>query len=245
MNKNGLTYGMALLFLLSFVLLGLIVVNEKKVDIMMPKIEDKLYSYIDENYKDIQNEINIGKVKYENEKKRFSLKITNTKSKHLYFHLYYKNKKITSTFESDYKEGRTLLNYLEKRIEKKINLENLSISITTPLNKFSEDVENRLLKEEDLISLKIYTIIKEFSLEDFSQNQIITTIRTLETTLTEKEINPKDYSLTFTNKLDITQAFKIEKLTLPNANLNQIIFGILNHDKTIENQYNIKYNYLN
>lgn len=245
MSKNGLTYGMAFFFLLSFVLLGLIVVNEKKVDIMMPKIEKKFHEYIDENYKSIKNEITIDKIIYDKKKKYFKIKVTNKENKHLYFLLYYKNKKITSTFQKDYKEGKTFITYLEKTIKKEIGINDLSIKISSSFDKLGKAVKVRLLKEEDLTSLKIYTVVKEFSLEEFTQEEIINTIYKFEKNLKDKNAKPKDYNFTFTNLKEITQAFNISNITLPTPYLEIIIEGILKHDKTIENQYNIKYNYLN
>lgn len=245
MSKNGLTYGMAFFFLLSFVLLGLIVVNEKKVDIMMPKVEKKFHEYIDENYKSMKNEITINKIIYDKKKKYFQTKITNKENKHLYFVLYYKNKKITSTFQNDYKKGKTFIAYLEKTIKKEIGINDLSIKISSSFDKLGKAVRGQLLKEEDLISLKIYTIVKEFSLEEFTQEEIINTIQKFEKSLKDKNAKPKDYSFTFTNQKEITQAFELSNITLSTPYLENIIEGILKHDKTIENQYNIKYNYLN
>lgn len=245
MNKNGLTYGMALLFLISFVLLGLIVVEEKKDVIMLPKVEQALEKERKEKYSDIEKEIIIEKPSYEKNKKRFTQKITNKNNKNLYFYLYYKKKEITSTYEEDYKKGRTLLSHLEKKIEKEIAEDGLKVKIMTPLDQFTNEVKSLLLKEENLKTLKIYTLEKEIKVSDFTPTTIITSINNLVLSNVKKEISPKNYTLTLTNSNDITQSIKIENLILPNHALGEIITGILTNDKTIETKYNIKYSYLN
>ena len=245
MNKNGLTYGMALLFLISFVLLGLIVVEEKKDVIMLPKVEQALEKERKEKYSDIEKEIIIEKPSYEKDKKRFTQKITNKNNKNLYFYLYYKKKEITSTYEEDYKKGRTLLSHLEKKIEKEIAEDGLKVKIMTPLNQFTSEVKSLLLKEENLKTLKIYTLEKEIKVSDFTPTTIMTSINNLVLSNVKEKISPKNYTLTITNSNDITQSIKIENLILPNLALGEIITGILINDKTTETKYNIKYSYLN
>ena len=245
MNKNGLTYGMAHLFLTSFVLLGLIVVEEKKDVIMLPKVEQALEKERKEKYSDIEKEIIIEKPSYEKNKKRFTQKITNKNNKNLYFYLYYKKKEITSTYEEDYKKGRTLLSHLEKKIEKEIAEDGLKVKIMTPLDQFTSEVKSLLLKEENLKTLKIYTLEKEIKVSDFTPTTIITSINNLVLSNAKEEISPKNYTLTLTNSNDITQSIKIENIQLPNNNIIEIITGILANDKTTEIKYNIKYTYLN
>ena len=115
----------------------------------------------------------------------------------------------------------------------------------TPLNQFTSEVKSLLLKEENLKTLKIYTLEKEIKVSDFTPTTIITSINNLVLSNVKKEISPKNYTLTLTNSNDITQSIKIENLILPNHALGEIITGILTNDKTIETKYNIKYSYLN
>lgn len=245
MNKNGLTYGMAFFFLISFVLLGLIVVNEKKVEIIIPKVEEKLDTYVKENYENIEKELKKGKITYDEENKRFVQKLTNAKNKNLYFYLYYKKKKITSTYKEDYDAGKTLLTHLEKKLEKEINDEKVKVKIKTPLNKMTLDVKELLLKEENLKALKVYTIEKELKIDIFTAPYIVQAINNLKVENNTEQISPKDYTLIITNSKDITQSIKIENLILPNNNINEIITGILRNDKLTETKYNIKYEFLN
>lgn len=245
MSKNSLTYGMAFLFLISFVSLGLIVVEEKKESIILPKIEEKLETERKEKYSEIEKEIKVEKPKYEKKQKRFVQKITNKQNENLYFYLYYKKKKITSTYEEDYKEGKTLLSHLEKKIAKELKEDNRKVTIKTPLTKFTDEVKTLLLKEENLKNLKIYTLEKEIKVPNFLTITIINEINNLVLSNLKQGITPKDYTLMITNSTDITQSIKIEHLILPNNNLNEIITGILTNDKLTETKYNIKYEFLN
>lgn len=244
MSKNGLTYGMAFLFLISFVLLGLIVVKEKKVSIMLPRVEVKMKDYIEENLKDL-DQIRYEKTKYNETEKRFEKKVISTKNKNLYFYLYYKKKRITSTYEEDYQKGKSLLSHLEKEMTKDTEEENIKITIDTPLDQFSNEVKELLLKEENLKSLKIYTLEKEMKVSSFTEEEILLELTKLVLQNQKNGISPKNYTLTITNSSDVTQSIKIENLILPNTDIREILKYILKNDKTIETKYNIKYNYLN
>jgi len=242
MNKNGLTYGMAFFFLISFVLLGLILVNEKKLEIITPKVEEKLNQFIEENDNMKKEELKYNKVKYNKKKKRFEQKVENKKNKHLYFYLYYKNKQITSTYKEDYVKGKTLLSHLEESLSKELKE---TVKIKTPLDQFTEEIKEYIQKEENLKSLKIYTIEKEIKVPNLDPTSIIQSLNEIILEQKKKEFTPKNYSLTLTNSTDITQSVKIDNLVLPNNNINEIITAIITNDKTIETKYNIKYKFLN
>lgn len=244
MTKNTLTYGMAFFFLISFVLLGLIVVEEKKEEIMLPKVEMKMKEYLQEKNLILEN-TKTEPIKYNEKEKRFERKIMSNDNQNLYFYLYYQKKRITSTYEEDYVLGKTLLSHLEKVIKQDIGEKNITISISTPLNQFNKEIKKRLLKEENLKSLKIYTLEKELTVPDFSHTTIIKALSDLVQTSHQLEITPKNYTVTLNNSLDITQSIKIENLQLPNNSIIEIITGILANDKTTEIKYNIKYTYLN
>lgn len=245
MNKNRLTYGMAFFFLSSFVLLGLIIVNEKKVDIMIPIVEEKMESFIEENYSAIKEEVNYHSLKYNEKKKRFEQKIESKKNSHLYFYLYYKRKKITSTYERDYQKGKTLLDHLEKILTNEIKEENTTIKIKTPLDQFTPEVKERLLKEEKIKEIKVYTVERNIKVSLLETQTIVKALNEMLTEITKNGLIPKNYTITLTNNNDITQSIKIEDLNLPNNNIIEIITSILANDKTIETKYNIKYKFLN
>lgn len=235
---------MAFFFLITFVLLGLIVVEEKKEEIMLPKVENKMKEYLQEKNLTIEN-TKMEPIKYNEKEKRFERKIINKDNKNLFFYLYYQKKKVTSTYEEDYIFGKSLLSHLEEKIKNEIGQKNIKIIISTPLNQFNKEVKKKLLKEENLKGLKIYTFEKEINTKDFSVFTIINELTSLNKANQELEITPKNYTITLNNSLDITQSIKIENLQLPNNNIIEIITGILANDKSIEIKYNIKYTYLN
>ena len=67
-EQDKLTLQMILLFFVIFVFFGVIIVNEKISPLKIPKVTEKLETYLNENYKDIINDINIGTTEYKNMK---------------------------------------------------------------------------------------------------------------------------------------------------------------------------------
>ena len=63
-EKNRLTLYMGIFYLLVILCIGLIVIDEKKKDFLIPKIEDKINTYINNNYSDIKSELKFSKVKW-------------------------------------------------------------------------------------------------------------------------------------------------------------------------------------
>ena len=58
MNKqNKLLLGRSIFLLIIIVAFGLIIVNEKSNELLVPKIDKKVKDYINENYNDIKNEL--------------------------------------------------------------------------------------------------------------------------------------------------------------------------------------------
>ena len=46
------------------------------------------------------------------------MKVKNIKNKNHYFYIKYSNKKITDTYKEDYIQGKSLLNEIQKNLEK-------------------------------------------------------------------------------------------------------------------------------
>ena len=79
MNKQrNLLYGQALFAILIIVAFGLIIINEKKTIILLPKIQKKIDIYIDEKYNNINN-INKSKIRWKDNK--YILKVTSKENK--------------------------------------------------------------------------------------------------------------------------------------------------------------------
>lgn len=247
MNEGKkLTIQMALFFLVTFVLFGTIIIKEKQNIIFLPKIENSISKYMNDTYQDLSLE----KDKVTEENNVFTMKVKNIKNKNHYFYIKYSNKKITDTYKTDYLEGKTILKHLSTKLEKDIYKEtNISykVSFDNKFNNYSEKVQ-KLLLEENIKTLKVYTIEKEIT-TSWEINNITKILTNTMTTLEKKQFTPKNYTFIITNEKDITQSVKINniKSSLINENKLQIIISdIINNNKSnILAENKITYEYLN
>lgn len=247
MNEGKkLTLQMAFFFLVVFVLFGTIIIKEKQNILFLPKIENSITNYISENY----TELELEKETISEKNDIFSMKVKNPKNKNHYFYITYSNKKISDTYKTDYLEGKTLLTHLSNKLEKDIeNKTNKKYEVTfdNTLNNYSEKVQAQLL-EENISSLKIYTVAKEIVTE-WNQPTILNKITDIMTTPENEAFTPKNYTITITNIDDITQSVKITNLKsslIKNDNLSIIINDIINNKETsILTENKITYEYLN
>lgn len=247
MNEGKkLTIQMALFFLVTFVLFGTIIIKEKQNIIFLPKIENSISKYMNDTYQDLSLE----KDKVTEKNNVFTMKVKNIKNKNHYFYIKYSNKKITDTYKTDYLEGKTILKHLSTKLEKDIYKEtNISykVSFDNKFNNYSEKVQ-KLLLEENIKTLKVYTIEKEIT-TSWEINNITKILTDTMTTLEKKQFTPKNYTFIITNEKDITQSVKINniKSSLINENKLQIIISdIINNNKSnILAENKITYEYLN
>ena len=245
-QDKKLMLGMSILFLFTFIVFGTIVTTEKLAPFFTDRIKEKFETYLREEYKEENNNLKIGKISYKNQV--YEAKVTNKENKNLYFSIYYQNKKITDTYTKDYKQGKTLINSLEKELEKEIKNEiNKNVTITFPLtlNKYSKTLQQRLIKNDNIKSSNLYNIsfnIKAKLIPEEITNKIIE----MDTKLKEKNILPNEYSITINNNEDNTK-LKINNLTqntLEITSLYQIISDIINNNESdIIKINNITYQY--
>lgn len=250
MSKNSLILGRAIFFFLVIVIFGIIIMNEKGMKLFLPKATNKINSYFDEKYNKIKDETIINKVKYNN--KGFEVKITSKKNKNLFFYIKYKNKKINDTYKKDYYEGSSLFSHINNKLEKEIyqlTSNKCNVKQLATLNNYTEQVKEKILKEENLLSLKYYYIEQEVSIDNMSSDNIYKEIETIINKNIKNNINPKHYNIIFTNKNDITNSVKIKNITdsfLKNDNKISIINDILNkNDSALLKNNHIEYKYLN
>lgn len=224
-----------------FVALGVIVVTEKFGNIMIPKITKKMNAYIEENYKNLNLKTN--DVTYKNT--TYTMKLESKENKNHYFYINYYNKKITDTYKKDYIEGKSLLTYIKKKLKKEINNltnTNSDIEITSTLDKYTDIVKERIIKEDNLLELKFFIIKKELIINEWNEENISNTINKY----LEKfnNITPKSYTITITNKNDLTESIEIKNIT--NKVNKDIISDIINNEKSDLLKTNkITYKYLN
>lgn len=243
MNKqNKLTLQMTFFFLFVIVLFGTIVIKEKQNVLFLPKIKKSITNYIASNYKDL----NLIQNKISEKNNVFTMKVTNPINKNHYFYINYSQKKINDTYKTDYFEGKTLLNHLSKKLERKLLEEtdkNYIVTFDNTLNNYSSKIQDKLLSE-DIKSLKIYTIEKEY-ICTWNKDEITKKITDTMVSLEKKSFTPKNYTITITNINDITQSVKITNLQ-NNYNLPAIINDIINNNKSnIIKENKITFEYLN
>ncbi|MBP5679046.1 MAG: hypothetical protein J6X28_04385 [Bacilli bacterium] len=245
-TKNSLVLGRGIFMMIVIVSLGLLIINEKQGDLLKTKVSKKIDEYLETNYENILSNINKEEVKYKNNE--FTAKIMSKENKKLYFTVKYKNKNITDTYQKDYEEGKTLLTSLNKSIENTIQEEtNIDCKVheIKPFNKYSEKVQERLLKEEDLIHLKYYYIEKELEIDSWEKEGVTKEIEKVIKPIKEKEITPKYYEITLVNKEDITTTITISNITeefLELEEKEEIIDDII-HQKNTERVKNSKITY--
>lgn len=241
-----LTLSMALLFLITFVSFGTIIINEKKEDLFMPHIQNKLENYLKENYIEQANL----KTKISYNKDKFILKVISEENNNYYFNIYYKDKKITDSYKKDYIEGNTYFKYLEKKLEKDIkkNLDiKTNISIATTLGSMTSKIRKKVLIEEDIKSLEIYTLSSELIIEDWNTLSITNDITTFINKLEKENIKPNSYIITITNSNNLNQSIEITNITtnlIENNQLNLVIDDIINDiNSKLLQQEKITYKY--
>lgn len=249
MNKQKKLLIQRTIFLfIVFVSLGVIIVTEKAGTIMIPKINKKITTYINDNYSDIKDTIKRSKLTYKNTK--YTTKITNNTNKNHYFYIYYQNKKIKDTYKKDYLEGKNLLTHIKKKLEKEILKEtntNVKVKIISKLNEYTSTVQERLLKEEDLLNLKFYNIEKELLIENWNSKEISTELSNTIKKYNDDSITPKYYILIINNKSNLKESITI-KLTedfLINNEKELIIEDIINdkENSKLLKKYSITYKY--
>ena len=234
-SKNSLLIGRGIFTIILIVAFGLVIMNEKKGDLLKTKVSSKLNSYIETNYNDFNSFVK-EEITYQND--IFTQKIISKKNKKLYFLIKYKNKEITDTYKKDYEEGNTLLTTLNNELSKEVQKqtkEECQVKNITTLDKYSEKIQERIIKEEELLSLKYYYISKELEITNWNAQEITKQIERFMNTIKEKEITPKYYEITITNKEDITTSIVISNITeefLTSNNKEQIIKDILDNKNT-------------
>lgn len=251
MNKQKkLALARSIFIFVVFVSLGVIVVTEKASFLLIPKVQEKVDMYINNNYSSIKESLDINEVKYKNTV--YEVKATSKKNKNHYFYIYYQNKKISDTYKNDYLNGKNLLTNIENKLKKEIkNKTSIScdIEILSTLDKYTSKVQERIINEEDLLELKFYTIKEEILIENWNAKEITAAINNLISNVSLNNITPKNYKVIITNKKDITESIEIANLTenfIINPYQEQIINDIIkNNNSKLLKENKIKYKYLN
>lgn len=245
-QQQKLTISMAIFFLIVIVSFGTIVLNEKKGELFLPKIENKLETYFLNNYKDLK-ETTKTSIKYINN--QYIMTVKSKENENHYFTINYKNKEIKDTYQENYIEGKKYLLYLEDKIKKEIKNtldKDVSINILTTLDSMTSKIKDKVLKEDNIKNLEIYNLETNISTPSLEINTVTQTIINEINEFTKNNITPKTYTLTITNNNKSIKISNLNKDLINYNTLNEIIDAIINNkDNSIIQENNIKYEHSN
>lgn len=249
-QQKRLLIGRGIFVFITFVALGVIVVTEKAGDLLIPRIQKKMDNYINDNYKDIKDTLSFKDITYKNT--TYTMKVVSKENKNHYFYIKYYGKKITDTYKEDYLKGKNILNYIQKKIKKEIESKTATscdIEIPQTLDKYTSIVQEEILKENNLLNLKFFNIKKELVIDNWDKKNITNRIVKTINTYKENDITPRSYTITITNKKDLTESIEIRNITenfIKNSSKEEIIDDIINDNNTKRlKESKIKYKYLN
>lgn len=224
--------------------------NEKGGILFSKKAKSNITEYIETNYSKEINNLKIETPIYN--KNKFRSKIISKKNNNLYFYVTYHKGKLTDTYKNDYIEGKSLLNYLNKKLGKEITTKTkkkISVYSISKLNNFTEEVQKRIINEDSLINLKYYYIEYEIKIDEWNEKKITDEISNYLNIIYKNNITPKYQNITITSKTDITKSIKINNITedfINNKIKNKIINDIINNNNSqLLKDYKITYKYLN
>lgn len=246
-KKTKLLTNMWIFSIVIIALFAIIIINEKKYILLETKIEKKLNTYINSNYQEIKEELNIGKINYQAASHIYQIKLTSKKNKNLFFTVSYQNKKISSTYQKDYVKGNSLLTFYKKKAEEEINngkTLKTTFTFTKSFNSYTSDIKEDLTNDK-IKSLPIYQLQTELKPISFNIDSISSSIKDYHQYIISLGYHPNNY--TFKILLDDKEnSFEIKNLTseLINNHTEEIINGIINKDNSIMIHYNITYQYL-
>lgn len=246
-KKNKLITNMWIFSTIIIVVFALIIINEKKYTLLEDKIEEKLTTYINSNYQEIKQEIKIHNIKYQPGSHLYKMKISNQQNKNLFFYVSYHNKKISSTYQKDYMEGKSLLTFYQEKFEKDINEGKklkTSFTFTKKLNSYTSDIQEAFIHNQ-IKELPIYELKTELKPTSFTVADISSSIKDYHQYILSLGYHPKSYTFKVLFD-DINQSFELKKVTpeLINTNTKEIINGIISKNQDIMSLYNITYQYL-
>lgn len=242
-QDKKLMLGMAILFFITFVALGTLVVTEKLAPLYTDRVREKIKDYIATNYNDEKDNLKIEKITYKAQ--TYQAKVSNKQNKDLYFTITYKNKKITDTYKKDYLEGKTLLTTIENNLEEKIKDKlNIDVTITFPLtlNKYTNQIRENIITN-NLEKVNVYNI--KLSIDGklrADQIPVITNqIQTLMNQIHELQINPNHYTININHQTERKKLtiYDLTDNTIQTQTLTQALYYIMiDNEEEITNKEN-------
>ena len=246
-KQKQLTISMTIFALFVFVSFGVIVTMEKSSTLLIPKVEEKLKTYLYEEYPELKDEIKIESTKYKNTV--FSMKVTSKKNKNLFFNINYANKKITDNYEEEYVQGNSFLKYINNNIANEVSKtlkNNSKTTITSTLDEFTNNTSEKILKEENLSNLRIYNLETKIDINNWEPINVSNKIKEYILTTEQKNITPKTYKLILKDNDKTLTISNITYKTIEKNYYNQLISDIINNNNSeLIKENKIKYKYTN
>lgn len=246
-KQKQLTISMTIFALFVFVSFGVIVVTEKSSVLLIPKMEEKLTTYLYEEYPELKDKVTIESTKYKNTV--FTMKINSKENKNLSFTINYSNKKITDTYKEDYLKGKKFLKYINNNISQEINNKittSAKTSITTTLDQFTTSITEKILKEENLTNIRIYNLETKININNWQPTYIANEIKNHIINNEKNNITPRTYTIILKEQNKILKISNLTYKTIEKPYYNQLISDIINNNNSdLIKQNNIKYNYTN
>ena len=255
-QDKKLMLGMAILFFITFVSLGTLVVTEKLAPFYTDKIKERMTDYINEKYPTEKDNLKIGKITYQAQV--YKAKVTNKKNDNLYFTITYQNKDIKDTYQKDYSKGKTLITTIEKNLEKKIK-DNLNIETTISfpltLNKYTNQIKENMINN-NLDNINVYDIELSIpaKLKATNIETIVNDINTTVTNLHSININPNHYTINIKSDEErrMLTIYDLTDATLQKDSLTHVLnYIMIDNEKEeitegekIVNQYSLSYEYI-
>ena len=210
-EDKKLIIGMTVFSLFVFIIFSFIIINEKTLLYSKTKQKKKLINYIEKkypntnwNYKEIQQK-----------KNTYSMKVVATTNKNYFFFVTYQNKKISDTYQKDYIKGASILNYTQKKLEqeiKKKTKKEYKVKIIAPLNQFSKQTQKKIIEEENILALNIYSLELKINTK-WNKEEIIEEIKKEVSSLENLGIKPNSYQIIVSNKNKQKQTFELNDIT--------------------------------
>ncbi len=236
MKKNNLMIGMSLVFLIAIVSLGLLIFSEKGNIFALNNINKKLDTYIEENFNNIEKEAMIEETNFNIEDKSYSRTITNNINENLTFIITYnEDGTISENYEEEYYKGLSLIESIEKDINKYNKEEYITINLE--LDQMSDNTKEDLINDKEINLLPIYTLNKEIVHQTFEAEIIAKDL--LELLNHNNLYNITEYSLKITTVEETYKLSNITKEFITREDLITILPIIISDHKIALNDYNI------
>ncbi len=236
MKKNRLILGMSLVTLIAIISLGLIIVSEKGNIILLNKINSELDSYIEDNYKDILQDITITDTKFSLDENSYTKTATSEVNEDLSFEVTYtKDAEIISNYEDNYLKGLSLIEQHEKDINK--NFDDYYLTVNLDLDQMSDKTKTSFIKKEEINLLPIYTLNIEIIESTFNAEEINTLLK--ETVKNKPDYNITKYYLKITTTEEIIEFSNLNENIINNENFENILSESKDDYKLALDKYNI------